>query len=408
MQLIPTISELFNGIISSLNAQFNIAIPTSGKSFLRDLGAVWSGKIKNLYLFIANVQKNAWFDLADYAMLIRFGMTYLKRLPYAATQGQYTCTITGTAGAVISVNTTFTSDPNSLSPGFLFILDTAYMLTGSGDVITLRATTSGTIANLAMGNTLSCTKPLINASQTVTVSAIAVSPEDAETVEEYRQAIQTHVLLAPQGGAVADYIIWASAVQGVAKVYPYTSSGNVWEVDVYIEAILSDSGGVAPDYGYGVPTGTILNNATAAILTDPNTGLARKPMGVVLGPGNVGAIAVIVYQVAITFTGSTGISAGDKALIIEALQQAIANIRPFIAGSDNVANQNDTLSLSLPASGGRITPPEDYVIIIIAMNAAPGALFTGVSMTVNGTGYSSYTFDKGIIGYLKASNVLFT
>ena len=493
MNILPTIVQLTDGVIASMNAQFGITIPTT-KSFLRDLATVWGGKIKLLYLFIGFVQKNVWWDLADPVALggtlERFGFSFLQRLPYAATQGQYICAVSGTSGATIPANTTYLSDPTSLNPNILFILDTAYVLTGSGDMITLRATVAGSIANLAVANTLTCTKPLVNVLPGATVSSISVSAIDAETPDEYRNAIQQNVLLAPQGGAVPDYIVWASPVAGVANVYPYAASGAVWEEDVFIEAILSDSGGIAPDYNFGIPTPTIIANATAAILNDPITGMGRKPNGVVLGPmgaiittvinntggnynpGDLGTIStgttlavyqiltvapssgrvitylilsmgsgysvstnvatvattgggsgftvditavnttgtalpVSVYQVAIAFTGTTGMSVAQKNLITEALQQAVSNIRPFIGGANALANQNDTLSINLPASGGRLAPPENYVVIVIAMAAAPGAIFTGCTMTVNGISETTYTFDNGIIPYLQASNVTF-
>lgn len=412
MQPIPKLADLFTGIINSLNAVFNINIPLTGKSFLRDIGGVWSGKLKTAYNYLANVQKNSNFVTADPpsqgGTLYRFGNIYLLENPKAATQGEYTCAVTGTAGAVLSANTTFLSDPSSLSPNFLFILDTDYVLTGSGDIIMLRATIAGTASNLAIGNTLTAQRPLIGIDQVVTVTGITINAVDAETDEEYRARIQNHVQLEPQGGAPADYIKWGSDAAGVARIYPYTPGGTPWQVNVYVEAILSDSGGSAPDYNYGIPTGTILMDVTNAILTDPVTALVRKPMGVVLGAANVGALAVTVYQVVITFTGSTGISADDQASIIAALQQAIADIRPFIAGAEVVQEQNDTLSINLPATGGRTAAPEKYVVVVIAMQAAPGALFTGVSMTVNAISETSFTFDNGIIPYLKAVNVLFT
>ena len=404
MTILPTITQLFNGVINSIMAQFGIAIDiTNKKSFFVGLGGVWSGELNLLYKYQASVQKNSNPLTADPrsmgGTLEDFGEIYLQRDPFPATQGQYTCSVSGTAGAVIQANTTYLSDPSSLNPNYLFILDNDYTLTGSGDHITLRATVAGTGSNLAIGNTLSCTKPLDFINQQVTVTAISTNAIDAETVAQYRSAILTHIHLAPQGGAVPDYIIWGSPVAGVAKIYPYTASGAVWQVNVYVEADLSDSGGVAPDYGYGVPTSTILTNVTNAILADPITGLARKPMGVVLGPSNVGAIAVTAYQVAITFTGTGAMTADEKLLISEALQQAINNIRPFIAGADSLADQNDTLTINLPVP--TLAAPEQYMITVIAAQAAPGAIFTGCSMTVNGIGETSYTFDNGIIPYLK-------
>jgi len=412
MTPIPTLAQIYNGVISSIQTNFGVTIPNFGKSFLRTLAKVWAGLLNLIYKVLANIQKNAWYDTADPVAqggtLERFGFSILGRLPYAATQGEYTCSVTGSAGATIYAETTFLSNPTSTAPGFLFIIDNDYVLTGSGDVITLRCTASGTAAALIVGDTLGATKPLVNVLQTATVTIVSVSPVDSETVEEYRAQISLHYRLAPQGGSFADYILWGSGFAGVARIYPYVASGATWEMDVYCEAILQDSSGSAPDYNYGIPTSTILDGVTAYILNDPITGLQRKPAGVVLGPANIGALAVTIYQVVITFTGSSGISSGDQSLIIAALQAAVSKIRPFISGADDIASRNDTISCGLPATGGAITPPENYVIVVIAMKAAPGAVFTGVTMTVNAISQTAYTFDNGIIPYLSASNVSFT
>jgi uncharacterized phage protein gp47/JayE len=409
MTTLPTLLDLFNGVISSMQVQFGAPLPLFGRSLLRGLAGSWSGQLKSVYNAVGNVQKNIWFDTADPesmgGTLERFGRIYLLRNPYPATQGQYTVAVTGDAGAVIEAQTTFLSDIGSLSPNLLYVLDTTYTLTGTDDSITLRALTAGTKASLLEGNTLTATKPLANISQGVTVTAVTVNPIDAETVEQYRAAIGLHVQLAPQGGADPDYRIWGSEFPGVAKIYPYTPGGTPWQVNVYVEAILSDS--VGPPY-YGVPTPTILAGVTDYINTDPNTGLKRKPMGVVLGPSNVGAIAVTVYQVAIAFTGASSISSADQTTIKNALVEAINKIRPFIAGCDNIADRNDTLSVSLPATTGGVAPPESYVIVAIAMTAVPGVLFTGVTMTVNGTPATAYTFDNGIIPFLDPTNVTFS
>lgn len=408
MTPIPVLLDLFNGVIASIQAQFNIVITTFGKSFFRGIAGAWAGQLKMTYLAIGSVQKNIWYDTADPpsqgGTLYRFGNSFLGRDPFAATQGEYTVSVTGSAGAVISAQTTFLSDPNALSPNYLFILDNDYTLTGSGDTITLRATIGSTISSLIVGNTLTATRPLVNVSQGVAVTAIVTSPVDAETDEEYRTEIGLHVRLAPQGGAFADYRIWASEFPGVARVYPYTASGAPYQVNVYIEALLADS--VGPPF-YGVPTTTVLNGATADILTDPLTGLARKPMGVILGPSNAGAIAVTVAQLTIQFTGTSGISLADQTTIANALVEAVNNIRPFIAGCDAIADQNDTISVSLPATTGGVAPPSSYVIIVIAMNAVPGVVFTGVNLTVAAISETTYVFDQGIIPFLDPANVTF-
>ena len=124
---IPTTQQLYQNILADLESNLGITIPLFGPIFLRSLAAVQAAKIKLLYLLLADVQKNIWVDLADPiaigGTLERFGIVKLGRLPFAATAGEYEVEVTGDIGAVIPLNTTFKSNDNSLSPGFLFILD---------------------------------------------------------------------------------------------------------------------------------------------------------------------------------------------------------------------------------------------------------------------------------------------
>jgi len=406
MRVIPSISQIYTGIKTSLETAFSIIIPTDEKNFLYGLTGTWATQIKTLFNYNASTQKNIWYDTADPesqgGTLERFGRTFILRDPYPATQGEYVCNVTGSAGAVIEALTQFTSDDTSLSPGFIYQLDTTYVLTGTGDTITVRSLTAGNIAKLAVGNTLTCTIPLINVSNSIEVASVAVSPIDAETTEQYRRAIDIGQRISPLGGAAGDYRIWGSEVAGVANIYPYTASGAVWQVNVFVEAFPADS-----TDGYGTPGTPMLNSVRDHILNDPITGRERKPMGVQLGNPYARVYPIAVKQITIQFSGAGSISADNQTLIKSALIEAVNGIRPFIAGIDDLALQNDSISVGLPATTGSLAPPEKYVIIVIAMQAAPGAIFTGASMTVGGTPYSSYQFLDGEIPFLQSVNVTF-
>ena len=58
MITIPTLSQLYNDILASLEAEMNITIPVFGKNFLRAMAAVQAAKLKLYYLAIGNLQKN--------------------------------------------------------------------------------------------------------------------------------------------------------------------------------------------------------------------------------------------------------------------------------------------------------------------------------------------------------------
>ncbi len=385
MTNIPTLQELYNGVISDLESEFGVSINPFGKAMLRALAGVQAGILKIQYLRIGKLQKNIWVDTADPVAvggtLERFGFTKLQRLPYPATQGQYVLDVTGTAGATIPALTQFKSNDSSLNPGFLYILDTAFVLPTGTDQITVRALTAGTASLLAISDTLTATAPIINVDSIATVSSISVDPVEAETTDEYRnKAIQAYQL-SPQGGAPADYRLWGLDAAGTRQIYPYTNIIEIGEVDVFVEAILADS--VGPPY-QGVPTPTILTDVENDIETDPVTGIGRRPLGVLA----VNVAAIIPNDIDITIDSGGTITVGQQALITQALTEAIYNIRPFIAGIDNTATRNDVIS--------------QYGVGNVILQTIGSVIISSIVLEVNGSPETSFLFDLGNIPYLNS------
>lgn len=398
MKIIPTISQLYTSVLADLQTEFGVIINPVGKAFMRGYAAVQSAKLKLLYYFLGNIQKNVWVDTADPeaagGTLERFGRTK-KLAPFPAEAGQYIVSVSGNAGATINASTTYKSDDTSLNPGFLFVLDNTYILSGSGDTILLRALTEGTGALLAVSNTLTATQPIDNVNASGAVSSISVSPLDGETIEQFRARVDETYVLEPQGGAVADYRLWGREVAGVAQIYPYAVSGSPNTIATYVEAILSDS-----TDGKGTPTTTILNEVTA--IYAPANGL--KPLGV--QPIQVNAVIIQTVDVIIPGTGGL-LTTAQKTLITTAITQALSVMRPFIAGTDILANRNDTITVNLPSSTGSTIPITQYVLVSIISNAVPGAIFGTPTLNItpplgSPASISSYLFDLGSIPYLNS------
>ena len=390
MRAIPTRQQLYERNLANLQSEFGAYIDPNGKAFLRAFAAVSADAQYLQYLDEGNIQKNVWVDLADPVAaggtLERFG--WIKNMfPFPATAGQYVCNIYGNAGIVIPAQTQFKSDDTSLSPGNIFTLDNAYTLIGSGDTVLLREISTGVVgttatgALLAVGNTLTATQPITGINpQFVTVASIAVSPIDAETIEQYRARVSETYILQPQGGATADYRLWGKRASGVAQVYPYAVSGVSNTVAVYIEAYLADS-----TDGMGTPTSTILD-AVATIMATSN---GLKPLGVkpiIVNP-------VTVNLVAITIPGTDSLTVAQKNLITTALTQAVATIRPFCAGADNALTRNDTISVN--SSVAFYTN-----IATVIAEAIPGVPFGSVSMTIDSVSHDAYNFDLGAIPFI--------
>lgn len=385
MANIPTLTQLRNDIIASLESQYNISISPTGKVFLRIFAGVLAGVLKLFYLSNGKIQKNIFVDTADPesmgGTLERFGRVKLGRNPFPATAGQYTVVVTGEIGAVIPASTTFKSDDSSLSPGMLFILDEEYTLVATTDEIILRALTAGVVSKLNDSDTLTVTAPLILVDSSAYVLNEVIEPRDAEDIEAYRTAAINAYQLEAQGGAGTDYRLWAADAQGVLRVYPYAKSNATNEIDLYVEATTVDS-----TDGKGTPSGALLSDVEDVVNFDPDTTKpllerGRRPLTVI-----VNYLPIQVKEVSIEILGYVGITVEIQTLIDNALTEMVNAIRPFVASADILENKNDILDTNK--------------IISVILASKPGSIFTSVILTVDGNVVPTYTFSNGNIPFL--------
>lgn len=369
---IPTINQLYASIIADLEAELNVTIPLFGRSYLRAKAMVQAGRLWLLYLVAVKINQNIFVDTCDEETLSRFGQIKIGRDRYAATQGQYTVLVTGTTGATMPAGTVFKSNDDALNAGKLFILDADFVLNGT-NIITLRALEAGDTSKLLVGNQLSLTAPIPLVDTIGTVQTESIEPQAAETWEDYRQKVINAFRLEPQGGAAADYRLWATEVQGIVNAYPYAASGLVNTVALYIE---SDE----PD---GVPSAQDLLNVEASIETPTATQPSRKPITV-----TVQYLAVSPLNVDITITDYVDLTTAKETLIENALIALLADIRPFVGAIDVLADKNDTLSVNM--------------IISTILSAVPQSIFDSVTLQVDGNTVNSFVFANGDIPLLNS------
>lgn len=381
---IPKLKDLYNSILADLQAEFGVVISAIRKNSLRAFSAVQAGKLYLYYTVIGKVQKNIFVDTADSELLggtlERFGRVKLNRNPFPAQAGEYTVEVTGTVGAVVPSQSTFKSDDTSMNPGYIFILDNAHTLVSTSDTITLRSITSGTVAKLALGDTLTATQPIALVANTATVTSETVQPKAAETMEEYRAKAINAYRLEPQGGAATDYRLWSYDVQGVHEAYPYAKSGEASTVDVYIQATDEES-----TDNHGTPPQIMMDEVGEVIEFDPDDTRPTLERGRRPATSIVNILPVAPKPVDITITGYSGLTSDIEDAIDAAFQTEIAKIRPFVAGCDVLADRNDIIDLNKIA----------YMII----SAVNGSIFISVSLTVDGVSVSSYQFTMGVIPY---------
>jgi len=387
MQAIPTYTEIYNSVISDLESQFGVNIPTFGKNFLRSIAIVQAAKLKLYYLAVANIQKNIFVDTAEPesigGTLERFGRVKLNRNPFPATAGQYTLEVTGTVGAIIPAQTTFKSDDTAQSPGKLFILDNAFTLLTSTDEITVRSLETGIETKLAVGDTLTATAPIALVNQSAEVTAETIEPSAAETVEDYRKKALDAYRLEPQGGAATDYRLWSADAQGVKQTYPYAKSGSEYQINLYVEATVADS-----TDGKGTPSALLLAAVEEVVefdpdTTRPNSERGRRPLQAI-----VNFLPIVPREVSIVINGLVGRTTEIETLISNALKEEINKVRPFVSACDVLSEKNNIL--------------DNNKIVATIFNTRPGSIFGAINLTVDGTTYTSYTFINGFIPHVNS------
>lgn len=382
MITLPTLKELYEGIKTDIETELGVNIPTYGKVFLNAFAAVQAGKLWLNYVLLGKVQKNIFADTADPeslgGTLERFGRVKIGRDPYGAVSGQYIVSVTGSIGAIIPESTTLKSNDDSFNPSILYIVDTSFTLTATTDYVTVRCLMAGGGGKLLVGDQLTFTAPIALVNKGAIVETETITPLSAETTEDYRDVVLNSFRLEPQGGAPVDFRLWASDASGVRETYPYRSLTQLAEVDIYVEANLSDS-----TDGKGTPSTPILNDVSSLIELNPDTTLdinlrGRRPMGVFV----VNSLPIELKQVDIIVVGGIVFTTEQRTVVNQAIIDYLYSVRPYVVGASSDA-RNDTISVNKLS----------FVISV----TYPNVVFNYVTFEVSGTPVSAYQFIRGEI-----------
>ena len=386
MKPIPSIKEINTNISNDLRSKLNLSIDYLKKT-LDAFALVLSAQYHLVYLYLSDIQDNIFPDKATTAdqggTLERQGMIYMNRNPFPDSVGSFKVSVTGVAGSVLRVNLTFKSNEDALNPSQVYILDSAYTLTGTSDEIEIRSIGAGVDYNLNVADKLTITEPVIGVDKTVTVTEVLAQPKAGETTELYRSAILNAIQLEPQGGSRADYRQWCTDAQGVRLVYPYVPDVDTGDISLYVEATLVDS-----NDGKGTPTSTILTDVEDVIEQDPDTTKpinerGRRPM-----QANVTVLPIVLVPVDVTIKGLNVDTTAVRASINSSITDLLYNVRPFISGADLRRNKNDILY------SGKVQS-------VVTDTLTNGNFFNLLTLYVDGNEITSYEFTLGNIPYLR-------
>lgn len=391
MRPIPTIQQLNANISGDFKNKLNLTNDVL-KKVLYAMSLVFSGQFHLVYLYLRDIQNNIFPDTADTesvgGTLERQGRIYLNRDRFPDSVGSFKVSVTGVAASVLRNNLTFKSNEGTLNPGQVYILDSEYICTGTDDEITIRSIGAGSTFNLAIGNNLTITEPVIGVDKTVTVIEVVSQPIAGETIELYRQAILNAIQLEPQGGSRADYRQWATDAQGVRLIYPYVADVTTGIVSIYVEAVPIDS-----TDGLGTPSVAILDNVEAVLNFDPDVTKPTYERGRKPAQAFLDLQPITLVPVDVTIIGLNTTTPSIESTIQSSIEALLYKVRPFIAGADLLRNKNDILYYGKMQSS-------------VTESLTDGNFFENLDLFVDGNAIVSYEFNLGNVPYLR--NLIFS
>lgn len=389
-----TIEEVQQLLIRSFEHEFNTQLRILPKSFIKILCKVFAG------VFIVSYKLVGWYFLqmfpetADWREvtilgvrlrpLVKLGVLFGVGEPLVGVQWQGVIAVDVlTQGSVLYSGTQLKSSVT----GKLYITAETKTLLKSKETIPVVCTEIGTVGNLEKDDTLNFVNPYGFIKTEAVVSEVARIGLDNELESSYRNRVVNRFRMQPQGGALADYRIWASEVPGVLNVYPYNDKEQPGGVLLYVSGI--------PDvYADRIPDGGLLKKVGEACTYDPETGKAtRKPLTAMLDPKNDGSysnikpVIVVIFDVSIT--GMSGIIPADFAQVVKpALQNYFLDRDLYIRGLSDDSNRTNVIS-------------KNHVITVVNQIAVSvKAVFETAEMRKNGKVVPLYTLDNGELAKL--------
>ena len=382
----PTTAEISANIIAQLEATLNQTIPLLPKSFLRVLAKTLAAVFILLYkyggftflqIFVSTASINeTTVNGVSVSPLIAWGRLIGVGDPTAATQAELLIDITveNQVGSLPSGTQLINADN-----GVTYITIGEILLDAATVQGTIRAASdqsggggAGAIGNLEPADIVSFANPLANVARDAVVDSQVVTGADGEATEVYRQRIIDRFQKRPQGGAYADYEIWAEEVPGIVNAFPYTGV-DPGEVDVYVEATIASSGSAD-----GIPTQAQLDAVEDSINEDENGLATRRPANAFV---NVFPITRTGFDTIVT-----GLSVDNPSQVQSDIEDAITEFflaaEPFVDG------------LTIPPRKDRISRSALIGLVEDIVTAANGTFTT---VTFGATG-SSETLELYILG----------
>lgn len=336
---IPTLQELFEAHLARLESSIGQDSPTNDKAFLRVLATIEAALDIGHYKFAADaaLQNLALTATNDGLDAIGNNNNTPRKLEQPAI---LECELNATTGTVIPATADFIGDSN----GIRYRPEADVTAVAGVATLSLRCTENGTVGNLDVGDTLSISAQIAGAETVAEVTVVTQLGVDEETDTDYRPRVLFAQRAITGGANATDHKIWAEAVTGVRRAFPYAGrpegEGTSYPGDrtVYVEANTSiDADGIAPV--------SLLTAVRQDLNYDPNTGESRLVLGITDETLWVESIIRTSIFVQISDLDVEVEKEADcKSDLSDALDAHFRSIAPFVDGVDAEIDRNDTIT----------------------------------------------------------------
>ena len=389
-----TIDDVYNLILTALQQQFNNRLRLLPKAFIVVLAKILAA------FYIIPFKLCGWFllqifpDTASYSKvnvlghtirpLVKLGDQFGVQRPMEGKAWQGVIIVKRLAeNKSVALGTQLKSDIT----GFIYLVAESTELDEDEKRVEVYCTENGIDGNLADGDVLTFVNPIDFAEKNADVSETTVKGTDNEREESYRRRVVNRYSTQPQGGALADYRIWAYDVAGVLQSYPYNDEDSPGGVVIYVA-------GTTDLFPTRVPDSALLVAVGKACTYDPDTGMAsRKPLTAILDPQgnetypNIKPVRITRFNVHVT--GLTGATAADFGESLKSeLETYFNNREPYIRGLSNDNNRTDSILRN------------SLISIANSVALSMKATFDTVTMNTSGPVIAEYTLGKGELAAL--------
>jgi len=345
-----SIEEIKNLIINGIQQKFNNKIKILPKSFIKIFAVVLAGIFIILYkqigwLFLQVFPTTAyWHEITVLGRKIRPLVEWGKLIgvgePKRGSQWQGKIKIDVTKiNSVLSNGAQLKNDIT----GKIYLINENKTLENEIETVDVICSESGTAGNLEPGDVLNFVNPLGNVKKKTEVESVLKIAVDDETETEYRYKVVNRWRMQPQGGALADYRIWGTEVNGVLGIYPYKDVSTPSGVFVFVS-------GIPLMFPRRIPSAALLIAVGKSCTYNPQTGQAtRKPLTAIIDPLgnetylNVKPVSIIVFDVYVY--GLKGIPTMDFSLSVKIpIMEYFFSREPFNRGLSDDNNRKDLVT----------------------------------------------------------------